>query len=149
MLKFVAWTRPLRSAARGRAADSRAATASGVPQTTGLSRRGGRACVSVMQVVGRRHVDHVDIRVVEHRLEARVGGRQAELPTARRGAFLARSDDAVHLDAQAAQSLHVDGADETGADDRGADLGERPHLGAITGTSLAGSYRSASKAYRS
>ena len=109
---------------RSRSADSAGVMASGFSHTTCLPAREGGLRVLVMKVIRRGDVDDVDARVVEHRLEALVGRRQADLLGARRGALVARTDDAVHLDAQPPQRLDVDGADEAGADDGGADLAE-------------------------
>ena len=79
----------------------------------------------VVEVVGRRQVHDPHAVVVQHRLEALVRlGKPGLLPRALgRGA-----DDPDHVDADAAQSLDMDDADESGPDDGGPD-----HAPTLTG----------------
>ena len=67
----------------------------------------------MVQVVRRRQVDDVDRVVGEQRLERVVHGRDRL-----RGRALGRgADDAGDVDAEQPQRVHVDDADEAGADD--------------------------------
>ena len=87
----------------------------------GQRRRGLR----VMQTIGRGDMDHVDPRVGQHGLEARIRGRQAEGSRAFRGPRMARTDDTVHLHAEPPQRLDVHRPDKAGPDDRSPDVADR------------------------
>ncbi len=78
--------------------------------------------MSVVKVVRRRDVDYVNPVVREHRLHRFVGGWQARRARSFGCARAAGTDDAVDLDAETAQRVHVDQADESRADDSGAQL---------------------------
>jgi len=76
--------------------------------------------VRVVEVVRGRHVDDVDSVVAEHRLEALVRLGQGHLRRLRPRPVRRRPDDADDLDAQPAERLDVDDADEARADDGSA-----------------------------
>ena len=80
-----------------------------------------------VEMVGRRDVDHLDRRVVEHGLERGVGAVDAERPGAFLAAFRRAAEDAAHLHADPPQLLDVDGPDEARTDDGRADVGDPPH----------------------
>ena len=81
-----------------------------------------------MEVVRRGDVDGVDRRVVQQRLERRVGPRDAERLRPGRATFRGAAENAAHLDADAAQRFDMDRADEARADHGGADVGDPPHV---------------------
>ena len=76
----------------------------------------------VVQVVRRRQVDDVDRVVVEQLLERGVHRREL----LRRRALGRRADDAGDLDAEEPERVDVHDADESRADDAGAERRERP-----------------------
>ena len=80
-----------------------------------------------MEVVRRRDVHGIDRRVVEQRLERRIGARDAERRGPRLASFRRAAQHAADLDADPAQGLDVDRADEARADDRGSDVGDPAH----------------------
>ena len=69
-------------------------------------------------------MDDVDRRVVEERVERGVGPRDPEGGRPRLAPFRGAAEDAADLDADPAQRLDVDGADEARADDGGPDVGD-------------------------
>ena len=73
----------------------------------------------MVEVVGRRQMDDVDLVVGENRVVALVG---ASKPFGR-GALGRGACDARHLDPDAPQRVDVDGSDEPRADDRGPEWG--------------------------
>jgi hypothetical protein len=80
-----------------------------------------------VEVVGRRHVDRVDGRVIEQLVERGIGLGDTECLGARRSALRGAAQHAAHADADPPQRLHVDRADEACADDGRADVGDPPH----------------------
>jgi hypothetical protein len=74
-------------------------------------------------------VDDLDAIVRQQLVKARVAAWKAELLGARRCALGGGTENAVDLDAEAAQRLDVDGADEAAADHGRADLARTPHVG--------------------
>src|ERR1700681_66294 len=90
----------------------------------GAERRGG---LRVMKVIRRRDVNDLHPRVRQHRLEALIGGRQAQRAGAVRRPSVTRSDDPKHLHAKPAQGLDVNRANEAGPDDGSSDFADRPH----------------------
>ena len=111
-------------------ADSAEVIASGFSHTTWLPGGEDPPDLRVVELVGRGDVDDLDALVGEQLVEARVGLRQAELarPAARR-APATTSRRPCDADADAAQRLDVDGADEPAADDGGADVADASHAG--------------------
>ena len=88
---------------------------------------GQRGCgLRVVQVIRRGDVDDIDPLVVQHGLEAVVGGRQAKRASAFRGPGMAGSNDTMHLNAQATQGFHVHHADEARTHHGRADSSDRP-----------------------
>jgi len=87
-----------------------------------LPRRERGRRMRVMKVIRRGDVDHVNPIVGEHRLHRL--GTPAAGPRPR--SFAARAplepNDSVDLDAEPAERIDVDQADESGTDDRGAQL---------------------------
>ena len=80
-----------------------------------------------VEVVRRGDVDDLDRRVVEERIERWVGARHAKRLRPGIAAFRRAAEDAPNLDADPAQRLDVDRADEARADDGRADVGDPPH----------------------
>ena len=80
-----------------------------------------------VEVVGRGDVDRVDRRVVEERLERVVRARDAERLGPGRATFRGAAEHATDPDADAAQGLDMDRADEARADHGRADIGDPPH----------------------
>ena len=76
----------------------------------------------VMQHVGHGEMDGVNVLVRQHFVDALVRAGQAELLLGRGRFLVIDAENAGHGDAEPAQRLDVDGADETGADYRGVDL---------------------------
>ena len=76
-------------------------------------------------VIRARHVDDVDRRIGEERLEALVDARQVGRPGSRLRALRRRPDDTDHVDPDPSERLHVRHADEPDAHDGRVDLGER------------------------
>ncbi len=74
--------------------------------------------------VGRRDVDHVDRVVAEQLVEVAIGAWNAEPGGPFGAAFIARAKQTAHLDADAAQSLDMDGADEATADHGRANIAQ-------------------------
>ena len=82
-----------------------------------------RLDLGVVELVGRRDVDDVHARVGEQLVQA--AHTRAARPAASArvdGPLGGGAEDAVDRDAQAAERLHVDRADEAGADDGRADV---------------------------
>jgi hypothetical protein len=69
-----------------------------------------------MKVVWRRDVNDVDALVGEHRLHRLIRRGQAGGAGSLGPASGARADDAMDLDAQPSQCVHVHRSDEAGAD---------------------------------
>jgi hypothetical protein len=72
-------------------------------------------------------VDGLDPIIVEELVQARVGLRHAEAPSARGASLGRRAEEPMDLDTQPAEGLDVHGADEAAADDRRTDLARVPH----------------------
>ena len=96
--------------------------ASGFSQTTCLPASSACLRLRVVEMVRRRQMDDVDAIVGEHRLEAvvRLGQRHGPLLAA---PAPARADDTGDLDAEAAQCVDVDDADEAGAHHSRTEIG--------------------------
>src|SRR5436305_8914600 len=80
-----------------------------------------------VQMVRRRHVDHVDVLVGEDVVERRVRVPDAQRLRPGGAALGTAAEDAAYVDTDPAERLDVDGPDEPGADDGGTDVGERAH----------------------
>jgi hypothetical protein len=77
-----------------------------------------------MEVVRRGDVDDVDRVVREDLVQAGIAVANVQGVGSGGGAFRRAAEDAAHVDPDAAELLDVDGPDEAGADDRGADVRE-------------------------
>jgi hypothetical protein len=127
MLKFVAFKSPVPAAASTRRADSGRGHGQRLlahDVLAGLER--GQRLFDV-EVVGRRHVDDVDRVVCEEIRQGRVGQSNTEGIRPLATATGRRAEDAAHVDADPAQGLDMNRADEAGPDDRGADVREAGH----------------------
>ncbi len=80
-----------------------------------------------VEVVGRGDVDDLDRRILEDGVERRVGVTDAEGLGTLCAALRRAAEHAADLDADAPQLLDVDRADEAGADDGGANVGDPAH----------------------
>jgi hypothetical protein len=87
-----------------------------------LPRLERRPHLRIVQVVRRRHVDDVDALVCEHRLEGLVRVRQRDAAAQRPRPLRRGADDAEDLDAEPAERVDVDDADEARPDDCRAQL---------------------------
>ena len=92
-----------------------------------LAGREDRAALADVQVVGRGDVDDVDGGVGQQGVQDGVGLRDAERLGPRRATLRGAAQHAANVDADPAQGLHVDRADESRPDDGGADVGDRFH----------------------
>ena len=72
-------------------------------------------------------MDDVDLGIRQGGLKAGVRHRQSQTLGRGLGHLRAGVDHAAHLDAQAAQRLDMNGADEAAADDGRADVAETLH----------------------
>ena len=72
-------------------------------------------------------MDDLDARIGEQLVERGVGARRAEDVGPSLATFRVAAQDSTHLDADPAQSLDVHRADEAGADNGGADVGDPSH----------------------
>src|SRR5438094_8692393 len=88
--------------------------------------------VRKVEMVRRCDVDDVHRIVGQERLEGRVGAGHTQLSGTRLAAFWRAPEHAANLDADPAQLLNVDGADEPGADHRGADARALAHALSVT-----------------
>src|SRR5947199_1524274 len=88
--------------------------------------------VRKVEMVRRCDVDDVHRIVGQERLEGRVGAGHTQLSGTRLAAFRRAPEHAANLDADPAQLLNVDGADEPGADHRGADARALAHALSVT-----------------
>src|SRR3984893_4832709 len=87
-----------------------------------LARRQRGLCMRVMDVVGRRDVYDIDALIGQHRLHRFICGWQSGRSRSLGGPNAAGADDAVDLDSEPAKSVNVNGADESRADHRGAQV---------------------------
>ena len=101
--------------------------ASGFSHTTWPAGGEDLADLRMVEVVRRGDVNDLDPAVIEEVGEGRIGLRHADALGAAAAALWGRSEQSVHLHAQASQGLDVDGADEAAADDGGPDLARASH----------------------
>jgi len=83
--------------------------------------------LGVVELVGGGDVDGVDLAIVQQRVQARVGLREADPAGGVLAAIRAAPEHAAHRHPQPAQVLDVHGADEAAADDGRADVAEARH----------------------